>query len=194
MRFVASLFALVALSRVFKSVNADVCSAVAIGDQASCFTLRASCHYIATSGVCATAAPATCQQFINDSTGCTASTLGCVVNSISSLCTVNTGSAADVCQQTYTTQAPCVAGGCYWNSQSALCWNSLASDVAANPCTTWTSGSACWNHGCNWNTVSNTCSAPTAGSGVPSFNLAYNSNISYANAALKPNSLVFTVD
>lgn len=176
------------------SVTADTCSSVLIGDSDSCYAARSACSYDPLTGVCLSGSPTDCTGYYYDNTGCAAASYGCIVSGVSGLCTIDYGASADYCQATYSSVSDCTTAGCYWNPQSSLCWNSIASDGASNPCSTWTSQTICSVHSCNWIQSNFTCGDPIEGSLNNDVSLSYTSNITFSNGLLASGSLNFSVN
>jgi hypothetical protein len=172
------------------------CSLALIGDSTSCYAHSDSCHYIASTGVCAQEAPASCTQYITDAVGCNSASFNgvkCAISSISGLCQPSFGTALDNCQAKYPSQADCVVNGCYWDLWLSNCWNSLAAVTSFRTCAEWTSvdasGAACFAHGCDW--VGGACVDTSSGE-AKSVSLSVNStmNVDFANAKMDKTQLI----
>lgn len=209
------------LITIVTEVQASVCTALAQGNTASCYTNRASCHYDLGTNRCVDGAAASCNEFVSDKTGCQASGLGCTFATTPNICYNTPPACSLITQQSIcvqrsdcqwaagscsahigtcdalTNQITCATGGCYWDAYLLNCYNTLAEVVSQNPCSTWTDfplpNRACAYHGCALDVTQTVCLTPGAGGGNAT--AASTSLIGlFVNPNVSPNTLTFNVD
>jgi hypothetical protein len=163
------------------------CAAVAYGDYNSCYTLSSQCHYDLSTAHCIAGAPQICQQFVTYAAGCTGSSLNCLINNNTGICSPKSPGLT-TCQTAYSTQSTCSLHGCYWDQYTNLCWDSLAQDNQYNNCSTWalydTTGAACNSHLCSYNAGICTDIGSTSSSNNQNGVVTYTSNVNFVNPTI----------
>lgn len=134
LHFFLLLFALCLVPQV----HATACVANPSATSSQCYALRASCHWVVTA--CLQGAPATCDEYVGDSAGCTSGTIAeCAFNTLNGVC--------------YTLPAACAtldATNCSHRSDCHAQGGNCVRDAAPATCGNYTTGSDCQTAGCYW--------------------------------------------
>jgi hypothetical protein len=185
--------------KCFMGASSAVCENCAASVTSSaCFGNRANCHW--SGSACLTPAPATCVEYLTDTTGCNSASpsLNCFVNPSDSTCTSCTafsGSAAScysqrsICHWTGSTcvnNAPSVCSefktdttGCNSATASWKCFMN-ANTGNCDTCLGYSSTSTCYAQRslCHWNTTTSNCLNP-----APTTCMEYNTDATGCAAA-----------
>lgn len=209
------------LSALLSQTAAQICNSIAAGNTATCYTNRATCHYSLPDNRCVNGAPATCDEFLSDQTGCTGSAFGCTWKSTPRIC-IKTPSACNLitaqtdcvarsdCRwqsnacssfatgtcRSRTNQVSCATDNCFWDHYIHTCYNSLAEVIAVSPCSTWDNmplpNTACAYHGCELDPSQRVCN-PAGSGGQNATSVSLNMDALFVKPTVAPNSLNFTV-
>jgi len=147
--FVCLLLALSSIA--FVSAQNPPCNGVSTGDYASCYALRADCHYDPGTKACLDNAPSSCSKYYTDVTGCTGNS-ACTYSYTLNMCT-DQGAACS----TILTQSPCeLRSDCQWSG--SVC----EPNVSTTTCAARTTSGECQVHGCIWDPFLGKCFATSA--------------------------------